>query len=69
MRKVTEKREVKDIHLTDGSKFCNGKTAEIKVQSFYEKLLKTADQEIIDLLGEVVGEPIPLNVMRMVRHI
>ena len=69
MRKVTDERGVKDIHLTNGSKFCNGETAEIKVQSFYEKLLKTADQEIIDLLGEVVGEPIPLNVMRMVRHI
>ena len=53
----------------DGSKFSNGKTAEIKVQFFYEKPPKTADQEIIDLLGEVVWEPIPLNVIRMVRHI
>ena len=45
----------------DGSKFSNGKTAEIKVQFFYEKPPKTADQEIIDLLGEVVGKPIPLS--------
>ena len=45
----------------DGSKFSNGKTAEIKVQFSYEKPPKTADQEIIDLLGEVVGKPIPLS--------
>ena len=45
----------------DGSKFSNGKTAEIKVQFFYENPPKTADQEIIDLLVEVVGKPIPLS--------
>ena len=28
MRKVTEKLEVKDIHLMDGPKFSNGKTAD-----------------------------------------
>ena len=59
--KDTEKREVRDIHLMDGSKFSNGKTGEIKVQFFYEKPPKIAEQEIIDLLGEVVGEPIPLS--------
>ena len=56
VRKVTDGREVRDIHLMGGSKFSNGKTAEIKVQFFYEKPPKIADQEIIDLLGEVVGE-------------
>ena len=60
-RKVSETREVKDILLMDGSQFSNGKTAEIKLQFYHDKLPKTADREIIDLLGEVVGKPVPLS--------
>ena len=61
VRKVTDKREVRDVHIMDGSKFSNGKTAEIKVQFFSEKPPKIAEQEIIDLLGAAEGKPIPLS--------
>ena len=60
VRKVTDKREVRDVHIMDGSKFSNGKAAEIKVQFFSEKPPKIAEQEIIDLLGAAEGKPIPL---------
>ena len=61
VRKVTDKREVRDVHIMDGSKFSNGKTAEIKVQFFSDKPPKIAEQEIIDLLGAAEGKPIPLS--------
>ena len=61
VRKVTDQREVRNVHIMDGSKFSNGKTAEIKVQFFSEKPPKIAEQEIIDLLGAAEGKPIPLS--------